>query len=91
MLIDLPAHLADLHKVDDLALIVSATLGELCQPDLLAISRNICQLRGERREGTKGLPLVQHLQSVHHLVSISCVVMSCQVVYPAAQSFTGLG
>ena len=87
ILVDFLASLTHLHKVNDLALIVSATLGELCQPDLLAISRNICRLRGER----KVLPLVQHLQSVHHPVSISRVVMSCQVVNPAAQSFTGLG
>ena len=51
--LDLPAHLAHLHKVNDLVLIVSATLGELCQPDLLAISRNICQeRRGEERQGS---------------------------------------
>ena len=36
--LDLAAHLAHLHKVNDLVLIVSATLGELCQPDLLAVS-----------------------------------------------------
>ena len=49
------AYLANLHKVNDLALIVSATLGELCQPDLLAVSINICQeRRGEERGGQGG-------------------------------------
>ena len=33
---------------------------------------------------------MEHLQSLHHLVSIAAVVVGSQVVYPAAQRLTGL-
>ena len=36
------------------------------------------------------LPLVKHFQFVHHVICVPVVVVSGQIVNPAAQSLTGL-
>ena len=90
--------LIHLHKGDNLVLISGAAFSELCQPDLLPVPQNISSLWSSTNESAvmkeldqwEPWPVIEHLQSVHHLVSITTVVVGSQVVYPAAQSLTGL-